>query len=171
MSLRFGDWTVFKTGPWGQGPVFLQQLALLPDELGPFLGIEHVHTVVEGAKLAFADRDAWYGDSAPVPLELLLSREYAEARRALIGAHASAELRPGGPSPRYPSVREGLVGDAEPTRGDTCHLDVADRFGNLVERDAERRLAAVLARDRRPRLRARHPRADVLARGRAGVVA
>ncbi|MDA0173133.1 gamma-glutamyltransferase [Solirubrobacter taibaiensis] len=132
VSLRHGHWTVFKTGPWGQGPVFLQQLALLPDDLGPFLGIDHVHTVVEGAKLAFADRDAWYGDSAPVPLDLLLSGEYAEARRALIDPHASAELRPGGPSPRYPSVREGLVGDAEPTRGDTCHLDVADRFGNLV---------------------------------------
>lgn len=132
VSLRFGDWTVFKTGPWGQGPVLLQQLALLPDDLGPFLGIDHVHTVIEGAKLAFADRDAWYGDSAPVPLDLLLSREYADGRRALIGKEASGELRPGGPSPRFPSVRAGAVGDAEPTRGDTCHLDVADRFGNLV---------------------------------------
>ena len=98
VSLRFGDWTVFKTGPWGQGPVFLQQLALLDGDLGPFLGIEHVHSVVEGAKLAFADRDAWYGDSAPVPLDLLLSREYAEPRRALISDTASGELRPGGPS-------------------------------------------------------------------------
>lgn len=132
VSLRFGDWTVFKTGPWGQGPVLLQQLALLPEDLGPFLGIDHVHTVIEGAKLAFADRDAWYGDSAPVPLDLLLSAEYAAERRALIDDTASGELRPGGPSPRYPSVRAGAVGDAEPTRGDTCHLDVADRFGNLV---------------------------------------
>ena len=86
VSLDFRGWTVFKTGPWGQGPVFLQQLALLDGvELGPFLGVEHVHTVIEGAKLAFADREAWYGDSAPVPLELLLSREYADERRALIG--------------------------------------------------------------------------------------
>ena len=67
-SLRFRDWTVFKTGPWGQGPVFLQQLGLVGD-LGPFLGVDHVHAVIEGAKLAFADREAWYGDSAPVPLE------------------------------------------------------------------------------------------------------
>jgi gamma-glutamyltranspeptidase/glutathione hydrolase len=67
-----------------------------------------------------------------VPLDLLLSSEYAARRRALIGHEASAELRPGGPSPRYPSVTVGAVGDAEPTRGDTCHLDVADRFGNLV---------------------------------------
>ena len=132
VARRFGDWTVFKTGPWGQGPVFLQQLGLLPGELGPFLGVEHVHAVIEGAKLAFADRDAWYGDSAPVPLELLLSDAYAAERRALIGETASGELRPGGPDPRYPTVRLGAVGDAEPTRGDTCHLDVADRFGNLV---------------------------------------
>lgn len=132
VSRRFGEWTVFKTGPWGQGPVFLQQLALLDGDLGPFLGPEHVHIVIEGAKLAFADRDAWYGDSAPVPLELLLSPGYAAQRRTLIGTSASAELRPGGPDPRYPSVKAGAVGDSEPTRGDTCHLDVADRFGNLV---------------------------------------
>ncbi len=132
VSLRFGGWTVFKTGPWGQGPVFLQQLALLDGDLGPFLGVEHVHRVIEGAKLAFADRDAWYGDSAPVPLERLLSAEYAALRRDLISDTASGELRPGGPDARFPSVALGAVGDAEPTRGDTCHLDVADRFGNLV---------------------------------------
>ena len=133
VSLRFGDWTVFKTGPWGQGPVFLQQLALL-DELGPFLGVEHVHTVLEGAKLAFADREAWYGDSAPVPLELLLSREYADARRALIGARGFAASC--GPGPDAAATRRCAAGRGrrrgEPTRGDTCHLDVADRFGNLV---------------------------------------
>jgi gamma-glutamyltranspeptidase/glutathione hydrolase len=135
-SFASGGWTVFKTGPWGQGPVFLQQLALLEGfELGSFLGIEHVHTVLECAKLAFADREAYYGDSAPVPLDMLLSAEYAVERRALVGSSASGELRPGGPDPRLPSVRAGAAVDAgagEPTRGDTCHLDVADRFGNLV---------------------------------------
>ena len=136
VSLDFRGWRVFKTGPWGQGPVFLQQLALLDGvDLGPFLGPDHVHAVIEGAKLAFADREAWYGDSAPVPLNLLLSREYADERRALIGPEASYELRPGGPDPRLPDI-PGLVatgaGLGEPTRGDTCHLDVADRFGNLV---------------------------------------
>ena len=96
MSFEFRGWTVFKTGPWGQGPVFLQQLALLDGlELGPFLGVEHVHAVVEGAKLAFADREAWYGDSAAVPLERLLSPAYATARRALSATEASGELRPG----------------------------------------------------------------------------
>ncbi|WP_028058151.1 gamma-glutamyltransferase family protein [Candidatus Solirubrobacter pratensis] len=135
-SLGFGGWHVSKTGPWGQGPVFLQQLALLDGvDLGDFLGPDHVHTVIEGAKLAFADREAWYGDSAPVPLELLLSRDYADERRALISGTASAELRPGGPDPRLPTIAApagAAAGVGEPTRGDTCHLDVADRWGNLV---------------------------------------
>ncbi len=136
VSLDFRGWRVFKTGPWGQGPVFLQQLALLDGvELGPFLGPDHIHTVVEGAKLAFADREAWYGDSAPVPLDRLLSREYADERRALIGPDASYDLRPGGPDPRLPDIPGAVASGAgigEPTRGDTCHLDVADRHGNLV---------------------------------------
>jgi gamma-glutamyltranspeptidase / glutathione hydrolase len=135
VSLGFRGWTVHKTPPWGQGPVFLQQLALLDGvELGEFLGADHIHTVVEGAKLCFADREAWYGDSAPVPLELLLSRSYAAERRALIGPDASGELRPGGPDPRLPEpVRAAATaGVGEPTMGDTCHVDVADRWGNLV---------------------------------------
>ena len=130
-AFDFRGWTVFKTGPWGQGPVLLQQLALI-EELGPFLGVEHVHRVLEGAKLAFADREAFYGD-VDVPLGRLLSRAYADERRGLIGPDASLELRPGGG--RLPSVRTGAsaaAGVGEPTRGDTCHLDVADRWGNLV---------------------------------------
>jgi gamma-glutamyltranspeptidase / glutathione hydrolase len=134
-SLDFRGWTVFKTGPWGQGPVFLQQLALLDGlELGPFLDVDHVHSVLECAKLAFADREAFYGDSAPGPLDRLLSPGYAAARRALLSDEASGELRPGRGG-RLPSVRTGAAsaaGAGEPTRGDTCHLDVADRFGNLV---------------------------------------
>jgi gamma-glutamyltranspeptidase / glutathione hydrolase len=140
-TLDFRGWTVCKTGPWGQGPVFLQQLALLDGfdlaDMG-FLSPDHVHTVIECAKLAFADREAWYGDSAPVPLDLLLSREYADERRELVGPEASGELRPGGPSPRLPGAATAAAaalagpGLGEPTRGDTCHLDVADRHGNLV---------------------------------------
>ncbi len=138
VSLDYRGHTVFKTGPWGQGPVFLQQLALLDGfDLAELAPADFVHMVVECAKLAFADREAWYGDPdfVDVPLDLLLSKEYAEERRALVGETASAELRPGGDGPRLPSPVTGAVvaGAGEPTRAsDTCHVDVADRWGNLV---------------------------------------
>jgi gamma-glutamyltranspeptidase/glutathione hydrolase len=148
-TLDYQGMTVCKTGPWGQGPVFLQQLALLSGfSLGSAATAEYIHTVVECAKLAFADREAWYGDprQADVPLADLLSPQYAGSRRGLVGGTASAELRPGSPGGRAPAlpgyatgavrVEQGL-GSGEPTvetavAGDTCHLDVADRFGNVV---------------------------------------
>jgi gamma-glutamyltranspeptidase / glutathione hydrolase len=138
VSLDYRGHTVFKTGPWGQGPVFLQQLALLEGfDLAGASPAELVHVVVECAKLAFADREAWYGDPAfaDVPLELLLSNEYAHDRRALVTEMASPDLRPGGDDPRLPAPVTGVVsaGAGEPTRAsDTCHVDVADRWGNLV---------------------------------------
>ena len=155
--------TVCKTGPWGQGPVFAQQLALLAgfdlDDTDP-VGVEFVHTVTECAKLAFADREAWYGDPdfTDVPLEALLSPEYNDQRRRLVADGASLDLRPGSPAGREPVLpplpaqpllgqAAGLAGSlpyvAEPgvgeqvraegrLSGDTCHLDVVDRFGNMV---------------------------------------
>jgi len=149
-SAGFAGLTVCKTGPWGQGPVFLQQLRLLAGtglgEMTPG-GVDHIHTVVECAKLAFADREAWYGDPdfTDVPLADLLSPQYAAQRRALVGQTASGDLRPGSPGGRQPMLpgfatapRPGAVVGAwagEPTlahSGDTCHIDVADRFGNMV---------------------------------------
>ena len=126
--------TVCKTGAWGQGPSALQQLRLLEGFDVSSLGeAELVHITTECAKLAFADRDATYGDSADVPLERLLSREYADERRALIGDDASGELRPGvGRLPQLRVESTQTLGAGEPTRGDTVHLDVADRFGNLL---------------------------------------
>ena len=138
LSLDYRGHTVFKTGPWGQGPVFLQQLALLDGyDLAAANRTEFVHTVVECAKLAFADREAWYGDPGfvDVPVERLLSKEYADERRTLVAESASAELRPGLDGARLPSPVTGALaaGAGEPTRaGDTCHVDVADRHGNLV---------------------------------------
>ncbi len=157
VTLDFRGLTVCKTGPWGQGPVFLQQLALLDglgvDAMQPG-SADFVHTVTEAAKLAFADREAWYGDprQTDVPLAELLSARYADSRRGLVGETASAELRPGSPAgaaPRLPAFALGASGSlsgtgpggGEPTAavsapalgpGDTCHLDVADRFGNMV---------------------------------------
>jgi gamma-glutamyltranspeptidase/glutathione hydrolase len=153
VALDYHGYRIHKTGPWGQGPVFLQQLALLKgydiagmDPLGP----EFVHTVTECAKLALADREAFYGDPnfVEVPLETLLSDSYNDSRRALVGDEASHELRPGtieghggaiqmgeGPQIR----RADALGSGEPTvqgngaaRGDTCHIDVIDRDGNMV---------------------------------------
>jgi gamma-glutamyltranspeptidase / glutathione hydrolase len=172
VTYDYAGLTVCKTGPWGQGPVFLQQLALLSgfdlDQLEPG-GAEYIHTVTECAKLAFADREAWYGDPAytDVPLDDLLSAGYADERRKLVGDTASAELRPGRPGGREPVLPEfatapfgitargratGVQGSGDPgldpatgeplgrspqrqgqaRRGDTCHLDVADRWGNVV---------------------------------------
>ncbi|KUF14443.1 gamma-glutamyltransferase family protein [Streptomyces silvensis] len=151
-------WTLCKAGPWSQGPALLQQLALLPDELPPPGSAAYIHLLVEGCKLAMADREAWYGDVAPVPLAELLSEDYNTGRRALVGEHASHELRPGRPGGREPllsaharAVAAGerpdlrapndtaAAGAGEPTvtndggtRGDTCHLDVVDRWGNMV---------------------------------------
>jgi gamma-glutamyltranspeptidase/glutathione hydrolase len=100
--------------------------------------------VVECAKLAFADREAWYGDPShdPTPVQELLEPSYADARRKLISEEASLELRPGavgGRQPRLPSfvttppTARPAPGSGEPTLArDTCHVDVADRYGNLV---------------------------------------
>ena len=92
---------------------------------------ELVHVVVECGKLAFADRDAAYGDAEEVPLHTLLSAEYNDARRALVTEEASAEYGPGvGRLPGLHAV-EATVGSGEPGRG-TVHLDIADRFGNMI---------------------------------------
>jgi gamma-glutamyltranspeptidase/glutathione hydrolase len=177
LTFEFGGLTVCKTQPWGQGPVFLQQLALLDGfdlrAMGPGTA-DFVHTVTECGKLAFADREAWYGDPdfADVPVKALLSAGYADERRRLVGPEASAGLRPGSPDGRTPRLPDFVTRagtgddgsaapslDAEPPRldpgtgeptlrtsgpgrtgpaasshraGDTCHLDVADRFGNMV---------------------------------------
>jgi len=166
LSVHYHGYDVFKAGPWSQAPVFLQQLRLL--EGFDLASIDHasaewVHIVTECAKLAFADREAWYGDPdfVEVPLADLLSREYAEERRELVDGQASGELRPGSPGdrePRLPRPVQGAPvapGVGEPTRlqaapakppphgrqtgaafgvprGDTVHLDVVDRDGNMV---------------------------------------
>jgi gamma-glutamyltranspeptidase/glutathione hydrolase len=158
-TYTWNGWTIAKPGLWSQGPSFLQQLALLPDgtdaagELD-YGSPDYVHRLLEGTKLAMADREAWYGDApaAEVTVDDLLAPEYSAARRALIGDRASLELRPGSPGGRAPRLpAEALraaagarllpagVGAGEPsvsrdgaTVGDTCHVDVVDRWGNMV---------------------------------------
>lgn len=146
-----GEWSLVKCGAWTQGPALAQQLLLLAgfrDELSYVDGVPSartVHLATEAAKLAFADREASYGD-VDVPLDTLLSVEYTESRRRLIGAEASAELRPGLPGARLPALIDALrgvqpasgalgeptVGPAGETRGDTVHIDVVDAAGNMI---------------------------------------
>ncbi|HVS39518.1 MAG TPA: gamma-glutamyltransferase, partial [Gemmataceae bacterium] len=101
VTVDYHGLSVYKCGPWTQGPVFLQQLRLLEGYDLQKLGhnsASYIHTVVEASKLAFADRERFYGDPkfVDVPLKLLLSADYADERRKLIDAKkASTEMRPG----------------------------------------------------------------------------
>lgn len=155
LTLDYHGWTVHKTQAWSQGPVLLQALSILKNfdlaAMDPN-GAEFVHVVTEAMKLAYADREAYYGDPdfSEIPMDRLLSDDYGAERAKLIGASASMDQRPG----RVPgfehladaylarSVQDfGVAGVAaqEPTmahltekRGDTVHLDVIDRWGNMV---------------------------------------
>ena len=161
VTYDYRNYRVCKPGPWTQGPVFLQQLALLDgfdlDAMAPD-GPDFVHVVQECAKLAYADREAFYGDPdfVDVPLDRLLSAAYNEERRKLIGDTASLDLRPGriegyggSLALRAPGSTTAVFPDliaaqhvsgansrfddymAE-SHGDTCHLDIIDRWGNMV---------------------------------------
>jgi gamma-glutamyltranspeptidase/glutathione hydrolase len=146
VTLDWQGYTIAKTGPWAQGPALLQALAMLAAHGDPadidLTSADGVHTVVETVKLAYADREAWYGDGSGVPLDALLSSDYAAQRASLLEATASLTLRPGSPNgstPVMPSVAAGNVEQDASTReptlpaeGDTCHLDVVDRWGNFV---------------------------------------
>ena len=154
LTFDYGRYTVCKTGPWGQGPVMLQQLALLKgfdlDGLDP-TGPDFIHLQVECAKLAYADRETFYGDPdfVNVPMTTLLSDAYNAERRKLIGDTASLELRPGsveGFGAVLKLRREegqraavGRFGAGEPTvgrmgdmAGDTVHFDIIDKAGNMI---------------------------------------
>jgi len=136
--------------------VLLQSLLILEgyrdDELDPQTELG-AHHILEALKLALADREAYYGDpdpeagERPVPMDVLLSPAYAAGRRALIADRASAEVRPGQIDSyvafRAPlgeeSAMQATAGAGEPTvsrsgvtRGDTCHIDVVDRWGNMI---------------------------------------
>ncbi len=137
VSADYRGVTVFKCGPWSQGPVFLQQLRVLEGfDLGAMghNSADYIHTVIESAKLAFADREAWYADPefTRVPMEGLLSPRYAELRRGLIDPHrASYEQRPGDPVAMR-ALREGGAGESRPWGPGTVHVTACDRAGNMI---------------------------------------
>jgi gamma-glutamyltranspeptidase/glutathione hydrolase len=154
LTYDYGRYTVCKAGVWSQGPVLLQQLALLKgfdvDGLDP-VSPDFIHWQVEAAKLAYADRETFYGDPkfSDIPIETLLSDSYNAERRKLITEQASMEQRPGsveGFGAVIKLRREegqrlavGNLGTGEPTVGsmgqvvgDTVHFDIVDRAGNMV---------------------------------------
>ena len=154
LTYDYGRYTVCKAGVWSQGPVMLQQLALLRgydlDGMDP-TGPQFIHLQVECAKLAFADREAFYGDPdfVKVPIETLLSEKYNADRRQLISNKASMDLRPGSLAgfggtitvrrEEGPRAAVGSLGAGEPTVGrvgevigDTVHFDIIDQAGNMV---------------------------------------
>jgi gamma-glutamyltranspeptidase/glutathione hydrolase len=147
---------LWKCGAWNQGPALLQALRILEnDPLGDLdpRGDHFVHLAIEALKLAFADREAYYGDPnfSDIPMETLLSSAYARERRAQIGEDASLDQRPGA-IPGYehlaqafldraarPTVKDAGIGTGEPTMAhltnqdrDTVHIDVIDQWGNAV---------------------------------------
>ncbi len=154
LTYDYGRYTVCKAGVWSQGPVTLQQLALLKgfalDGLDP-TGPEFIHLQIECAKLAFADREKFYGDPkfSEIPIGTLLSDAYNDERRKLVTDKASLDLRPGAVEGlggvvklrRAEGQREavGSLGAGEPTvgrfgevRGDTVHFDIIDKAGNMI---------------------------------------
>jgi gamma-glutamyltranspeptidase/glutathione hydrolase len=150
LAIDYERWTVWKCGVWTQGPTLLQSLRLLEGTglaaMDPG-GADFVHTVTEAMKLGFSDREAFYGDPAhtAIPVETLLSREYAAVRRDLIGAEASHDQRPGriagfegwadaaiARAAAYGWKRADAPAQPSARRGDTVHIDVIDRWGNAV---------------------------------------
>ena len=155
VTYRYKGLEVHKCSSWTQGPTFLQHLAILDGmdlKRMAHNSPEYLHLWIESAKLAFADREAYYGDPLldKVPFDVLLSPSYSSERRELISSQASLELRPGDVGngiPAYAIVevaednRRALGVDARDVQdlglshshtGDTTHLDAVDREGNMV---------------------------------------
>src|SRR5215510_3576213 len=148
VHLDYGSYRVLKPHAWTQGPVLLQMLALLKgfdlDKLSP-TDVDFIHTWVECAKLAYADREAFYGDPkfVDVPMETLLSEAYNARRRELVGAEASMYQRPGkieghtsrivvkGAQQVGAGAGEQRVAPTGKVIGDTVHIDVIDQAGNM----------------------------------------
>ena len=144
VTTRFHEFDVYKPGPWDQGPVLLQTLNILEGIDLQAMGAgsaDYVHTVHESIKLAYADRNSFYGDPAfaRVPMVGLLSKQYAAARRREIGPRASLEQRAGDPFAFDPDVKAPSAryvphsqGEKSPNpTGDTTCVDVVDKDGNL----------------------------------------
>jgi gamma-glutamyltranspeptidase/glutathione hydrolase len=137
-SLRFGDTELFKTGFWTQGPAELQTLALMGrfdlKKIG-FGTPDYCHLLVEAMKLAYADREQYYGDPAhaKVPAEVLLSPAYTKMRAGLIDLQrANPELRPGDAWNNAALLPEGDKLTPKDWGPGTVHVDAVDARGNMA---------------------------------------
>jgi gamma-glutamyltranspeptidase/glutathione hydrolase len=137
-SVRLGDTELFKTGFWSQGPAELQTLALMwqfdLEKIG-FGTPDYCHLLVEAMKLAYADREQYYGDPSRsmVPAEILLSPEYTRQRAALIDMrHASRELRPGDARRNAALLPEDEKLTPKDWGPGTVHVDAVDAKGNMA---------------------------------------
>ncbi len=139
VSTNFKGYEVYKPGFWSQGPTMIQALNILNGiDLGSmqYFGANYIHTLTEAMKLAYADRDTYYGDPKfnKIPTETLLSMDYAAERRKLIGPTASLEFRPGkigAHPPVHPSLSEITrlkIDDILMAKDTTC-VDVIDKDG------------------------------------------
>jgi gamma-glutamyltranspeptidase/glutathione hydrolase len=123
VSTNYRGWDVFELPPNGQGIAALQILNILEDydiaSMG-FGSAEYIHALVEAKKLAYEDRAKFYADMdfVDVPVEMLISKKYADERRQLISMERAAQSVP--------------AGDARLEDGDTIYLTVADKHGNMV---------------------------------------
>ena len=138
VAVDYGNVRVFKCGPWNQGPALLQTLSILKNfelEILQHNSADYLHVVIEAVKLAFADREQWYGDpdQVHVPIEELLSDSYGRIRSKLIGQKmVNSEICPGDPVLGLPSLplSERLGGKS--WGHGTVHVDVIDKHGNMV---------------------------------------
>jgi gamma-glutamyltranspeptidase/glutathione hydrolase len=145
VKTTYRGYEIYKTGFWAQGPSMLELLNILEGydlRAAKHNSADYIHTLVEAMKLAFADRDKFYGDPdfVKVPASELLSKDYAAMRRNLIDDHrASMEQRPGDPlhkapllqgSPQPSLTGESKVPEAERANDTTC-VNVIDKDGNV----------------------------------------
>jgi gamma-glutamyltranspeptidase/glutathione hydrolase len=141
LHVAYRGYEVYKPGFWTQGPVLLETLNLLSGfdlKAMGFQSASHLHTFTEAMKLAFDDRDVFYGDPdfSKIPGTALLSSSYADSRRPLIDRdRASHTHRPGSPDAIDPkslqSPRTALVEAPPGHAGDTTAVNAADAAGNL----------------------------------------
>ena len=136
---RFREIDVYTCGAWCQGPVLLEILNILDGIDLRAMGhnsADYVHTLAEAIKLAFADRERWFGDPrfVDVPLQTLLSPEYAERRRALIRPdRAWPAMPPAGDVEGRPARSDAVATRERAAAGahDTSHVSVIDGDGNV----------------------------------------